>query len=134
VVAALAGGVLEVAGGGQAVAGFVEHGGQYVAGAAAQALAADQQLVAVVVADLPAVRGEVAKHQAAGDAAGAGASDDDHVGQVGVVVLDSCPGALEGGNQPAGGVAVGGVLASCASHILLSCDKMMVSPPLAMSQ
>jgi hypothetical protein len=116
------------------VAGFVEHGGQYVAGAAAQALAADQQLVAVVVADLPAVRGEVAKHQAAGDAAGAGASDDDHVGQVGVVVLDSCPGALEGGNQPAGGVAVGGVLASCASHILLSCDKMMVSPPLAMSQ
>src|SRR6266545_1119837 len=102
VVAALAGGVLEVAGGGQAVAGFVEHGGQYVAGAAAQALAA--------------------------------ASDDDHVGQIGVVVLDSCPGALEGGNQPAGGVAVGGVLASCASHILLSCDKMIVSPPLAMSQ
>ena len=59
VVAALAAGVLHASGLGEAVGGLMQQGAEHVGGAALEAFAADQHLVAVSAIDLPAVGGEV---------------------------------------------------------------------------
>ena len=61
VVAALAASVLNAAGLGEAMGGFVQEGAEHVDGAALEAFAADQDLVTVGAADLPAVGGEMAE-------------------------------------------------------------------------
>jgi hypothetical protein len=61
VVAALAAGVLDAPGLGEAVGGLVQQGAEHVDRAALEAFAADQDLVAVSAIDVPAVGGEVAQ-------------------------------------------------------------------------
>jgi hypothetical protein len=61
VVAALAAGAGDATGLGQAVGGLVQQGAQHIDRAALEAFAADQDLVAIVAVDLPAVGGEMAE-------------------------------------------------------------------------
>ena len=95
VVAALAAGVLDVSGLGEAVGGLVQQGAQHLQRAALEAFAADQDLVAVGAVDLPAVGGEVAQIQAL--ALGAGGDHQDRLGHLGVTGADGLPGVFQGG-------------------------------------
>ena len=74
VVAALAGGVLDAAGVGQGVGGFVQEGGEDVACGAAQSFAADHDLGELLACDVPPAGGVVAP---AGVLAVGAAGDDD---------------------------------------------------------
>jgi hypothetical protein len=79
--------------------GFVQQGGQDLAGAAGQALAADQDLGVVVVGVLPAAGGELAPLQPPPRPA---RGDHEHgLGDLGVAGPDRCPGVLQGGHQQA---------------------------------
>jgi hypothetical protein len=108
VVAAATAGVLDAAGIGQSVTGLVQQGAEHVDGAALEAFAADQDLVAVGAVDLPAVGGEVAQIQPL--ALGAGSDHDDYVRHVGVSGADGLPGVLQGPDQEAGRPVRGGVV------------------------
>jgi hypothetical protein len=117
VVAATAAGVLDAAGLGDAVGGLVQQRPQDLGGAALEAFAADQDLVAVGACDLPAVGGEVAPVEPLAFAAGG--DHQDGVGDVGVAGADGAPGVFQAGEQQAGGsVWVGGVV----GFGLLSCS------------
>jgi hypothetical protein len=78
----------------------MQQGAEYVDGAALEAFAADQDLVAVGALDLPAVGGEVAQIQPL--ALGAGGDHQHGFWYVGVAVADGVPGVLQGGDQQAG--------------------------------
>ena len=80
VVAALAGGVLDAAGVGQGVGGFVQDDGQDLGGGEAEPFAADHDFGAFVGCDVPAAGGEVAPAGLAGF--GAAGHDDDHGGDL----------------------------------------------------
>ena len=97
VVAALAAGVLDVSGLGEAVGGLVQQGAQHLQRAALEAFAADQDLVAVAAVDLPAVGGEVAQVEPL--ALGAGGDDQHGVRDVGVSGADGLPAVFQGGDQ-----------------------------------
>jgi hypothetical protein len=96
VVAALAAGVLDASGVGEAVGGLVQQRPQHFGGAAGEAFGADQNFMVAGAVDLPAPGGEVAQGQALGIAAG---GDDHHrLRDVGVVGADGGPGAFERGD------------------------------------
>jgi hypothetical protein len=87
VVAALAGGVLDAAGEGQRVGGLTQDDGQDFGGGQAERFAADHDLGALVVLDVPAAGGEVSPSGLAGF--GAAGQDDDHGRDLRVVATDS---------------------------------------------
>jgi hypothetical protein len=100
VVAVLAAGVLDAAGGGQGVGGFVQQGAQDGTRVAAQPLAADEDFgQGAGVMYVPPPRGEVAP---CGDPAAGPAGDDDDRGRdLGMPGADGLPAAFQGGNDRA---------------------------------
>jgi hypothetical protein len=101
--AALAAGVLDAAGVGQAMGGLVQQGGQHRPGAALEALTGDQHLGTVGVGHLPARGGEVPPLEQATAGLAASPQDDHHLGHVGMVSADRGPCALQRGDHGAGG-------------------------------
>ena len=93
VVAALAAGVLDAAGGGQGVRGFVQQGAEDGGGAAFEPFAADHDFGAVFEADAPALRGVVAP--AGLLAVGAAGDDDDDGRDLGLAGADGLPGGFQ---------------------------------------
>jgi hypothetical protein len=114
VVAALAAGVLDVSGLGEAVGGLVQQGAEHVDGAALEAFAADQDLVVVAAVDLPAVGGEVAQVEPL--AFGPGGDDQHRLGHLGVAATDALPGVLQGRDQQAGRPVRGGGVGGWLIH------------------
>ena len=100
VVAVLAAGVLDAAGGGQGVGGFVQQGAQDGARVAAQPFAADEDFgQGAAGIDGPPPRGEVAPF---GDPAAGPARDDDDRGRdLGMPVADGLPVVFQDGNDRA---------------------------------
>jgi hypothetical protein len=105
VVAALPGGVLDAARMGEGVGGLVHDDGQDLGRGQAERFAADHDLGAFVVLDVPAAGGEVAPAGLAGF--GAAGQDDHHRGDLGMVAADGQPGVLQDLDQEAGGPAAG---------------------------
>ena len=100
VVAAASAGVLHRTGLRQAVGGLVQQRAQHLQGAALEAFAADQALVAVGPIDLPAVGREMAEIQPL--ALGAGGDHQHRLRHVRVAGADGLPGVFQGGDQEAG--------------------------------
>ena len=115
VVAALAGGVLDAAGVGQGVGGFVQEGGEDLACGAAQSFAADHDLGELLACDVPPAGGVVAP--AGVLAVGAAGDDDHHRGDFGVPAADFQPDVFQDLQDRAGcrgAVAVRGPVGACA--------------------
>ena len=112
VVAALAGGVLDAAGVGQGVGGFVQESAEDLSRAAAQSFAADHDLGALFACDVPAAGGVVTEPGLL--AVGSAGDDDDGRGYFRVPAADFQPGVFQDLQDPAGGlraVAVRGAVA-----------------------
>src|SRR5947207_10835268 len=102
VVAARAGGVLDAAGVGQGVGGFVQQGAEDVLGGAAQSFAADHDFGVLLPVDVPPAGGVVAP--AGVLTVGAAGDDDDGRGDVRVPAADFQPGLFEDLQDRAGGL------------------------------
>ena len=117
VVAALAGGVLDAAGVGQGVGGFVQQGAEDLGWGAAQSFAADHDLGVLLACDVPPAGGVVSP--AGVLAVGAAGDDDDHRGDFRVPAADFQPGVFQDLQDRAGGLGAVAVRGSVLVRVRL---------------